>query len=196
MAFGKAQGIFINRKPEHTKMWALFPLIVAVTTALVISPAAAVASTSASSSSSKAASSSSKSSSSSLSKAPEIVDGSYSYFPYTPQGSYDSGDPYGSTGDMGGYLSDWNHQEWAKLSGRMHQPKCVEIPKNLSLCQNIGYDRMMLPNLLGHDSLGEVSQQAGSWVHLVNINCHPDLKVFLCSLFSPVCLDKIIYPCR
>ncbi|RUS71522.1 hypothetical protein EGW08_020720 [Elysia chlorotica] len=184
MMLGIFQGPFNNRKPVNMKMATLIAIIAITSTSVIVAPA--LASTSASSYSNPRPS-----------NTPEILDGSYSYFPYTPQGSYESGDPYSSAGaDMGGYLSDWNHQDWVKLSGRMHQPKCVEIPRNLSLCQNIGYTRMMLPNLLGHDSLGEVSQQAGSWVHLVNLNCHPDLKVFLCSLFSPVCLDKIIYPCR
>ncbi|NP_001191650.1 frizzled-related protein 2 [Aplysia californica] len=85
------------------------------------------------------------------------------------------------------------------MSGRIQQPKCVDIPSNLTLCQGIGYETMRLPNLLDHDSLKEVTQQAGSWVPLTRIACHPDTKVFLCSLFSPVCLDsldRLIYPCR
>ncbi|ELU17320.1 hypothetical protein CAPTEDRAFT_167676 [Capitella teleta] len=55
---------------------------------------------------------------------------------------------------------------------------------------------MRLPNLLEHDSLREVTQQASSWVALTNVNCHPDTQLFLCSLFSPVCLDRPIPPCR
>ena len=76
------------------------------------------------------------------------------------------------------------------------QPKCVDIPENLTLCQNIGYNKMRIPNLLGHDNLAEVTQQAGAWTALNNIKCHGDTKLFLCSLFSPVCLDKEIMPCR
>ncbi|ESO97466.1 hypothetical protein LOTGIDRAFT_73121, partial [Lottia gigantea] len=76
------------------------------------------------------------------------------------------------------------------------RPKCIDIPSNLSLCQNIGYTRMRLPNLLDHDTLQEVTNQAGSWVPLLGIHCHPDTKLFLCSLFSPVCLDRPIFPCR
>lgn len=98
--------------------------------------------------------------------------------------------------NTGEFLSDWNSQEYGKLSGRTQQPKCVEIPSNLTLCHGIGYEKMMLPNLLDHDTLNEVTQQAGSWVPLTRINCHPDAKVFLCSLFSPVCLDRLIFPCR
>ena len=29
-----------------------------------------------------------------------------------------------------------------------------------------------------------------------NIKCHADTQLFLCSLFSPVCLERPIYPCR
>lgn len=78
----------------------------------------------------------------------------------------------------------------------MNKPTCVDIPENLTLCHGIGYTQMRLPNLLDHDSMSEVSQQAVSWVPLFNLKCHPDTQLFLCSLFSPVCLDRPIYPCR
>ena len=120
---------------------------------------------------------------------------------YSYNRGYNNG--YNSYGSYGGggygladtYLSDFD-EEWAKMSGRVQRPKCIDIPSNLSLCQNIGYEQMMLPNLLQHDSLSEVTQQARSWVPLVGLHCHPDTKVFLCSLFSPVCLDREIFPCR
>ncbi|CAG2225190.1 SFRP5 [Mytilus edulis] len=100
-----------------------------------------------------------------------------------------------------GYVSDGEKPtawQGTLLSGRMSQPKCIDIPKNLTLCQNIGYDQMRLPNLLDHDSINEVIQQSRSWISLLGVHCHPDTKLFLCSLFSPVCLerDREIYPCR
>lgn len=88
------------------------------------------------------------------------------------------------------------YADWGMMGGRPTQPTCVDIPRNMSLCHNIGYSKMRLPNLLDHDTMGEVSQQAASWVPLLNINCHGDTQLFLCSLFSPVCLDRPIYPCR
>ena len=98
--------------------------------------------------------------------------------------------------DTMGYLSDWNsNSDWERLSGRM-QPKCINIPSNLTLCQGIGYKQMRLPNLLEHDTIGEVTEQAKPWVSLANVRCHPYTKLFLCSLFSPVCLDRPIWPCR
>nr|KAG5694624.1 hypothetical protein BaRGS_014719 [Batillaria attramentaria] len=122
------------------------------------------------------------------------------YGSYNNHGYNSYGGSYGGYGNAGyglsdSYLADFN-EEWATMSGRVQRPKCVDIPANLTLCQDIGYDKMTLPNLLQHDSLSEVTQQARSWVPLVNLRCHPDTQVFLCSLFSPVCLDREIFPCR
>ncbi|XP_019357745.1 PREDICTED: secreted frizzled-related protein 5 [Gavialis gangeticus] len=75
-------------------------------------------------------------------------------------------------------------------------PQCVDIPGDLQLCHDVGYTRMRLPNLLEHDSLAEVKQQAGSWVPLLAKRCHSDTQLFLCALFAPVCLERPIYPCR
>lgn len=86
--------------------------------------------------------------------------------------------------------------EWGLGGGRSAQPTCVDIPRNLTLCYGIRYSKMRLPNLLDHDSMAEVIQQAASWVPLLNVRCHADTQLFLCSLFSPVCLDRPIYPCR
>lgn len=88
------------------------------------------------------------------------------------------------------YFADWS----ALAEDR--QPTCVAIPANMSLCTNIGYTKMRLPNLLEHDTIHEASQQAASWVPLMRVNCAPDSQLFLCSLFAPVCLERPIYPCR
>uniref|UniRef100_A0A4W3GU58 Secreted frizzled-related protein 1b n=1 Tax=Callorhinchus milii TaxID=7868 RepID=A0A4W3GU58_CALMI len=75
-------------------------------------------------------------------------------------------------------------------------PHCVDIPFDLRLCYNVGYGKMRLPNLLDHETMDEVMQQASSWVPLLNKNCHPNTQLFLCSLYAPICLDRPIYPCR
>lgn len=69
-------------------------------------------------------------------------------------------------------------------------PTCVHIPPDLKLCHGVGYDLMVLPNLLRHETLHEVKQQASSFVPLLSKNCHPHVRIFLCSLFSPVCLPR------
>ncbi|MBN3301912.1 SFRP2 protein, partial [Amia calva] len=58
--------------------------------------------------------------------------------------------------------------------------RCVAIPPQLAVCQDVGYSEMRLPNYLGHRSLG----------------CHPQAQAFLCSLIAPVCLDTFIQPCH
>ncbi|CAJ1052588.1 secreted frizzled-related protein 2 [Xyrichtys novacula] len=76
---------------------------------------------------------------------------------------------------------------------------CKPIPANFLLCHDIEYTEMRLPNLLGHETMNEVLQQASSWIPLVRRQCHPDTRKFLCSLFAPVCLDDLdepIQPCR
>ncbi len=108
------------------------------------------------------------------------------------------GDIYMSDGDI--YQEHWPMDAGLYPGGQggggQHWPKCIDIPSNLSLCQNLQYKQMRLPNLLEHDTIKEVTQQAKSWVPLVGIKCHADTKLFLCSLFSPVCLDRPIWPCR
>ncbi|XP_039630400.1 secreted frizzled-related protein 5 [Polypterus senegalus] len=76
------------------------------------------------------------------------------------------------------------------------QAQCIDIPAELRLCYTVGYKKMRLPNLLDHESMPEVKQQANSWVPLLAKRCHADTQVFLCSLFAPICLDRPIYPCR
>ena len=82
------------------------------------------------------------------------------------------------------YFADWS--SIGGIGGRDNQPVCVPIPANMTLCRNIGYTKMRLPNLLEHDTMQEVSQQAASWVPLLNVKCHDDSQLFLCSLFAPV----------
>ena len=47
-------------------------------------------------------------------------------------------------------LTDWD----SALYGR---PVCQSIPSNMSLCRNMNYKLMKVPNLLGHESTDEVS---------------------------------------
>ncbi|XP_046895451.1 secreted frizzled-related protein 5 [Hypomesus transpacificus] len=74
--------------------------------------------------------------------------------------------------------------------------RCVPVPSGMALCQDIGYDTMRMPNLLGHESPGEAVQQSASWLPLLARECHPDARIFLCSLFAPICLDRFVSPCR
>ena len=58
---------------------------------------------------------------------------------------------------------------------------------------------MRLPNLLEHEELDEAIQQSDAWLSLLRLHCQPDTRLFLCSLFAPICLpnmDRPILPCR
>ncbi|KAG5272773.1 hypothetical protein AALO_G00169130 [Alosa alosa] len=92
--------------------------------------------------------------------------------------------------------SEYEYLSWNGGHSYGKTQQCIDIPEDLRLCHNVGYQQMLLPNLLEHESMAEVKQQAGSWVPLVHKACHPGTQVFLCSLFAPVCMDRPVYPCR
>ncbi|KAK6303851.1 hypothetical protein J4Q44_G00263050 [Coregonus suidteri] len=89
-------------------------------------------------------------------------------------------------------LSASSEGQWEPRSSS----RCVPIPAGMALCQDIGYATMRMPNLLEHESPGEAVQQSASWLPLLARECHPDARIFLCSLFAPICLDRFVSPCR
>ena len=93
-----------------------------------------------------------------------------------------------------------SHMELFDLDSSLYgKPTCTNIPSNMSLCNNINYKQMRMPNLLGHETMDEVEYQSSVWVPLLSVNCHKDAQMFLCSLFAPVCVEQAqaaIYPCR
>lgn len=68
--------------------------------------------------------------------------------------------------------------------------RCIPIPSSMVLCQGLGYNTMRIPNLLGHELPAEAVQQSTSWLPLLARECHPHARIFLCSLFAPVCLER------
>lgn len=92
--------------------------------------------------------------------------------------------------------AEYEYLSWNGGHSYGKSQQCIDIPEDLRLCHNVGYHQMLLPNLLEHENMAEVKQQAGSWVPLVHKACHPNTQVFLCSLFAPVCMDRPVYPCR
>ncbi|VDK74943.1 unnamed protein product [Dibothriocephalus latus] len=102
----------------------------------------------------------------------------------------------GSTNPTGpSYFSDLVH-----LMSGYGSHECHEIPKKMKLCTGLGYNMMVLPNSLEHTRVEEVIAQSEIWLTLVNIGCHEELRLFLCSLYAPICIadhkDKLIQPCR
>lgn len=80
------------------------------------------------------------------------------------------------------------------------QSYCIQRPVSLNFCgSTLDYgDYMRLPNLIGHKNENELSEIYSLMQNLSKVQCEAmsQLKLVLCSLLSPVCLDTYILPCR
>lgn len=75
--------------------------------------------------------------------------------------------------------------------------KCQKI--TIPLCANIGYNTTRYPNFLGQENQEDAAAKIHEFTPLVAVNCAPQLRFFLCSVFAPMCsegLDHPIYSCR
>nr|KAG5702741.1 hypothetical protein BaRGS_003615 [Batillaria attramentaria] len=66
------------------------------------------------------------------------------------------------------------------------------------MCKDIQYNETIMPNLLNHVKQDDAGLEVHQFFPLVKVQCSPQLKFFLCSMYVPVCtvLDKAIPPCR
>jgi Fz domain len=81
-------------------------------------------------------------------------------------------------------------QQHSSTASSSRPSRCIDIPTNFTLCHGIQYQRMHLPNLLDHESIDEALEQSAAWMSLLRLHCHSDARLFLCSLFAPICLDE------
>ena len=77
-----------------------------------------------------------------------------------------------------------------------HHGRCEPI--TIPLCKDILYNETIMPNLLNHQKQEDAGLEVHQFFPLVKVKCSPDLQIFLCSVYAPVCtvLDKPIPPCR
>lgn len=73
----------------------------------------------------------------------------------------------------------------------------------IPFCENVAYNRTMLPNIFGHHTQTDVINEINIYHPLVKVNCSPDLKLFLCTVYAPICFDHVngtkpllLLPCR
>nr|XP_060638607.1 frizzled-5 [Anolis sagrei ordinatus] len=74
---------------------------------------------------------------------------------------------------------------------------CQEI--TVPMCKGIGYNLTYMPNQFNHDTQDEAGLEVHQFWPLVEIQCSPDLKFFLCAMYTPICLldyAKPLPPCR
>ncbi|XP_061574495.1 atrial natriuretic peptide-converting enzyme-like [Cololabis saira] len=64
-------------------------------------------------------------------------------------------------------------------------------------CQDLPYTETILPNSLGHKTQEEVGLEIHQFYPLIKVDCSPQLKPFLCSVYTPKCvLGRARSPCR
>ncbi|CAH0564180.1 unnamed protein product [Brassicogethes aeneus] len=72
-------------------------------------------------------------------------------------------------------------------------------PIRVELCKDLGYNMTGMPNLGGNDLQQEADYNIKSFSPLIQYGCSPQLKLFLCSVYVPMCTEKVanpIGPCR
>lgn len=71
-------------------------------------------------------------------------------------------------------------------------------PIAIPLCTDIAYNQTIMPNLLGHTNQEDAGLEVHQFYPLVKVQCSPELRFFLCSMYAPVCtvLEQALPPCR
>ncbi|KAK7071108.1 hypothetical protein SK128_012839, partial [Halocaridina rubra] len=71
-------------------------------------------------------------------------------------------------------------------------------PIRISLCRDLPYNTTMMPNSMNHNSQEEAGLEVHQFFPLVKLQCSPELKLFLCSVYTPKCNDQniVIPPCK
>ncbi|XP_073947694.1 frizzled 2 isoform X2 [Choristoneura fumiferana] len=77
-------------------------------------------------------------------------------------------------------------------AGGALQPRCEEI--SIPMCRGIGYNLTAFPNSLDHDTQEEAGLEVHQYWPLVEIKCSADLKFFLCSVYTPICIEDYAKP--
>jgi len=67
-------------------------------------------------------------------------------------------------------------------------------PIGIPMCQNIGYNFTRLPNQFNHETQEEAGLEVHQFWPLVKIECSPDLRFFLCSMYTPICIPTYAQP--
>ncbi|XP_077376020.1 frizzled-3-like [Festucalex cinctus] len=71
-------------------------------------------------------------------------------------------------------------------------------PIRLRMCQDLPYNATFMPNLLNHYDQQTAALAMEPFHPIVNLVCSPDLRMFLCALYAPVCVvyGQVSLPCR
>lgn len=89
----------------------------------------------------------------------------------------------GRYNNLNGDLSVETH-----LTQKETTSRCEEI--TIPMCRGIGYNMTSFPNEMNHETQDEAGLEVHQFWPLVEIKCSPDLKFFLCSMYTPICLEE------
>ncbi|XP_044758510.1 frizzled-4-like [Coccinella septempunctata] len=85
------------------------------------------------------------------------------------------------------------------VTGATAEPLRTCEPIRIDLCSGLGYNMTGMPNLGGNDQQHEADYTLKSFSPLIQYGCSSQLKLFLCSVYVPMCTEKVanpIGPCR
>ncbi|XP_064104974.1 uncharacterized protein LOC135214531 [Macrobrachium nipponense] len=72
-------------------------------------------------------------------------------------------------------------------------------PISVPLCEDLPYNTTTMPNFFNHSTQSEASADIRQYKHLTTLECSPDFRLFLCSLYFPKCPESgtiHLLPCR
>lgn len=70
-------------------------------------------------------------------------------------------------------------------------------PITVPLCKNLAYTETAMPNVLGHTLQADANLQIQTFAPLIQVGCSPHLTQFLCSVYTPECVEgRPQPPCR
>lgn len=78
------------------------------------------------------------------------------------------------------------------MSKEKQQGRCEEI--TIPMCRGIGYNKTLFPNEMNHETQDEAGLEVHQFWPLVEIKCSADLKFFLCSMYTPICMEDYHKP--
>ena len=87
---------------------------------------------------------------------------------------------------------------FAKIKGMVRGEGAESVracePIRFDMCRGLGYNVTGMPNLVGHRDQQDASLQLQTFTPLIQYGCSKQLSFFLCSVYLPMCTEKVIHP--